>query len=650
MKSIQRNKLRLFAVMGIMTVMVLNAVSQEISKDELEKRAAYFFKTGRCEKALPDYQSLHNLYPKEDKYAYFLGRCYLQTYQNLDQAIELLKYVSTDNYKNDAYFYLGRAYHLTYRFDDATLAFTAFAKEATKRELKECNVDFWQTVNENAKKSTTVISQLNVNSVDTIPVTAPESAFAGKIPGKYVYVPDEFRSSVDKSMNYEGFMYLPKQLRVGEYLYFSSYSKNAKEGTDIFRVKQLASGNYSLPELLPSVINTQYDEAYPYFDSETGTLYFSSKGHNTSGGYDIFRSRFDSINNTWTTPEKLDFPINSTFDDFMYTTTSAGNDAVFLSNRDADPRFYSAYSLSGLKAVKYRTPANEQEVRLSASLEVTKQVNTSSLADAAGNEANNKARTPFIYSPPAPVTEYDKLVSEALELQARCDSVNWIIENLKDTRHTDKAGENGGQLEANINTLTAEAERLQKLSDERFAQAEKAKNIKIPDDTANITPAGVSEEQKNRAFVQNDKISQKVKPTGKQKADEAYNRGVIAARAANEHINSEFLILNDSPYSDSHPIPYTSLPPGLVYRIQLGSFSNRVAENTFKGLSPVNMEIVNDKGTTKYYVGYFSSLEDAREGLQQVKDYGFPDAFLVCYFDKEKISIEKAKEIEFAEK
>lgn len=649
MNRIQRNKYRILAVIGIMTFMVLNAVSQEISKDELEKRADYFFNSGRCEKAIPDYESLHNLYPKEDKYAYFLGRCYLQTYQNLDKAVELLKFVSTDNFRNDAYFYLGRAYQLTYRFDDATLAFTTFVKAATKRELKECNVRYWEAVNENAKKSTTVVRQLKIRNIKMIPVTVPESAFAGKAPGKFVYVPDEFRSPEDKSRNYDGFMFLPKKLKIGDYLYFSSYSKNAKQGIDIYRVKQLASGNFSLPELLPSVINTPYDDAYPYFDRETGTLYFSSKGHNTSGGYDIFRTRFDSINGTWTSPEKLDFPINSTFDDFMFCTSSGGNEAVFLSNRGDDPRYYSAYTLTDFTHVAYQTPSDQKDVRLSAVLKVNDQ-GSSYADDASGNNTDKVNQPPFIYTKPAPQTKYDKLVSEALELQARCDSISWIIENLKKNKHSDRSGENKEQLNANIATLSKEARRLQKLTNQKFADAEKTKKSSSDSVKEVSTPVYPVNNAKNTLAVKDQKSNENNDMTDNKKGDIAYNEGMMAARAASQHVNSEFSIQSVSPYSDSHPIPYASLPPGLVYRIQLGAFSNRVAENTFKGLSPVNMEIVNEQGTTKYYVGYFGSLEEARKGLEQVKNYGFTDAFLVCYYNKKRISVEKAKEIEFAEK
>jgi hypothetical protein len=90
------------------------------------------------------------------------------------------------------------------------------------------------------------------------------------------------------------------------------------------------------------------------------------------------------------------------------------------------------------------------------------------------------------------------------------------------------------------------------------------------------------------------------------------------------------------------------LPGGLVYRIQLGAYTNEIPQNTFGGLSPVSKERTST--STKYYVGIFSSITEAREALEKVKNYGYPDAFLVSYFDENKISVQQAREIEFANK
>jgi hypothetical protein len=112
--------------------------------------------------------------------------------------------------------------------------------------------------------------------------------------------------------------------------------------------------------------------------------------------------------------------------------------------------------------------------------------------------------------------------------------------------------------------------------------------------------------------------------------------------------HDEFEILHSSPYNESNPIPAdVSLPDGLIFRIQLGVYSKPVSFNTFGGLYPVSYE--ETKGLIKYYTGIFSSSEKANRALEIVREYGFSDSFIVPFFNGRKITIEKAKEIEYTQ-
>ncbi len=110
----------------------------------------------------------------------------------------------------------------------------------------------------------------------------------------------------------------------------------------------------------------------------------------------------------------------------------------------------------------------------------------------------------------------------------------------------------------------------------------------------------------------------------------------------------DFKIFAVSPYSKSNPIPAgINLPDGLIFRIQLGAFSKQVSDDAFKGLSPVSYEIVD--GKLKYYTGIFYSSESAGKALKEVREYGFPDSFLVAFYNGKIISIEKAREVEYSQ-
>ncbi len=101
-------------------------------------------------------------------------------------------------------------------------------------------------------------------------------------------------------------------------------------GKDIYYSIQ-ENGKWSKPINLGDVINTPYDEGSIYITPDERYLYFSSKGHNTMGGYDIFVSEYK--NGDWTHPKNLGMPLNTPDDDmFMYVLMN-GKDAFFSSVR-----------------------------------------------------------------------------------------------------------------------------------------------------------------------------------------------------------------------------------------------------------------------------------------------------------------------------
>ena len=117
-----------------------------------------------------------------------------------------------------------------------------------------------------------------------------------------------------------------------------------------------------------------------------------------------------------------------------------------------------------------------------------------------------------------------------------------------------------------------------------------------------------------------------------------------------EVLSGSFDILEHSPYSFENPIPYDiPLPEGLIYRIQIGAFSKPIAQDAFSGIFPVSAEKDPESGITKYFAGIFNSSVSATRALEQIKNYGFPDSFIVPFLNGEKISIQRAKEIEYSQ-
>lgn len=100
----------------------------------------------------------------------------------------------------------------------------------------------------------------------------------------------------------------------GNTIFFVRKEKE-KDNTDIYMCRKLPNGEWAQPQKLNENINSEYNEDFPYLAIDGKTLYFSSEGHNSMGGFDLFKSEWDSETNTWSKAENLGYPVNTTDDD-----------------------------------------------------------------------------------------------------------------------------------------------------------------------------------------------------------------------------------------------------------------------------------------------------------------------------------------------
>lgn len=102
--------------------------------------------------------------------------------------------------------------------------------------------------------------------------------------------------------------------------------------SDIFYCKKTASGTWSKSVKMGGVINTIYDEESPFIHPDGKTLYFSSKGHSSIGGYDIFKSTWNG--NDWTAPVNLGFPLNTAADERNFVIAANGDFALYAAEKE----------------------------------------------------------------------------------------------------------------------------------------------------------------------------------------------------------------------------------------------------------------------------------------------------------------------------
>lgn len=105
-------------------------------------------------------------------------------------------------------------------------------------------------------------------------------------------------------------------------LYFTSNRKGTIGGLDIYVSERDSNGEWGIAQNLGPVINTPYNEESPFLSIDDKTLYFSSRGHFGMGGYDYFYTT--QLENAWSVPLNVGFPLNTTDDDVFYKPINDG--------------------------------------------------------------------------------------------------------------------------------------------------------------------------------------------------------------------------------------------------------------------------------------------------------------------------------------
>jgi hypothetical protein len=110
----------------------------------------------------------------------------------------------------------------------------------------------------------------------------------------------------------------------GTKLFFTSNRAGGYGDLDIYVSERVHGGDWGPSKNLGPNINTRFNENTPFVTTDGNTLYFSSEGHNTMGGYDIFFSQ-NQNDGTWSKPVNLGYPINSTDDDLFFHPLGDGS-------------------------------------------------------------------------------------------------------------------------------------------------------------------------------------------------------------------------------------------------------------------------------------------------------------------------------------
>lgn len=117
-------------------------------------------------------------------------------------------------------------------------------------------------------------------------------------------------------------------------IFFASKRPGGKGKSDLWMAFKLPTGAWSNAVNLGDTINTEFDEDFPQIAPDGKTLYFASTGHPGMGGFDLFKSTWDSKTNKFTKPVNIGYPINTPDDNKTISFSKSGRYAYMHDARD----------------------------------------------------------------------------------------------------------------------------------------------------------------------------------------------------------------------------------------------------------------------------------------------------------------------------
>jgi outer membrane protein OmpA-like peptidoglycan-associated protein len=174
--------------------------------------------------------------------------------------------------------------------------------------------------------------------------------FSNREPGGEWSAPMPLDANIN-SRDYEGDAYITPD---GKLLYFSTSHYSEEGDKDIYVSKRNSNGSWGKARNLGVIINTAADEDSPILSPDGKSLYFTSRGHNSMGGYDVFVSHFDSVGRRWRKPENMGYPVNTPDDDAYYRLSPDGSTAYLSSYRLGGYGEKDIWSINYLRNVQIR--------------------------------------------------------------------------------------------------------------------------------------------------------------------------------------------------------------------------------------------------------------------------------------------------------
>ena len=212
----------------ILTFLVLGtSLSHAQTEEDLKESAGQLFKEEKFVEATPLYLQLLALNPRNHNYNYRYGTCLLYNSKRKDVAFKYLNYsVKGNDVDAEAYYYLGKAYHLTFKFKKAIDNFEIYKTKAGDRTLKKLDVERQIQMCQNGRKLLQSLNELIVVNKKEIRKSDFFRLYNLNNIGGTILVTADFQSKTDKKRNHVPLIHFPSNPRT---IYYSSFGSGQNQ-------------------------------------------------------------------------------------------------------------------------------------------------------------------------------------------------------------------------------------------------------------------------------------------------------------------------------------------------------------------------------------------------------------------------------------
>ncbi len=454
--------------------------------------------------------------------------------------------------------------------------------------------------------------------------------------------PEKLRGDVNTSY-WEGSASLSSD---GKTLYFSSERPGGIGGKDIYKATLQSDGTWKEVQNLGIEVNTNFDDDAPFIHPDGKTLIYRTTGIKSMGYNDIFVTRYNAADTSWSKPENIGYPINTTDEDGYFVLSASGERGYYSSGKKGGFGKQDIYSVEMpptflkpiIETVKGKITINDKPGEATVTVDIVN--GNKNYANYISNSVSgnylfnivpgNKYKITY----KAPGFPDQVQMVDATSLTVFAEKVINVQFPLKTDAVATTAIDGSAANKTNPDGKTDGGSSTAKTNpDGKMDGGTDGTNGTKTNPDGKVVDAATTKAEAKKAETEAKKAEAESKKEAKkaaaaEKAAEA--KATAEAKAATEKINATEAKVASKVGNESKV--------GLTFKVQVAALTNPKTfdYSKLKGLGKTEKNKLED-GITRITVGKFKTLNEALDFKKKVRDAGISDAFITAIYQGKRV-------------